>query len=88
MSVVVWRDRALDQLADVYVAASVVERTKLSSEVDYVNRRLADNGLFEGESRGGFGRVMIGELLVVFYSVVPSEPTRIIEVRPNKRLRK
>ena len=67
MSVVLWRDRALDQLADVYVAASIEERNDLGTEVDYVNRRLAGNGLFEGESRGGYGRVMIGESLVVFY---------------------
>ncbi len=88
MSVVVWRDRALDQLADVYVAASTDERKKLSAEVEYVNRRLAENGLFQGESRGGYGRVMFGDLLVIIYSVVPTEPTRVIEVRPNKRLRK
>ena len=88
MSTVIWRERALDQLADIYVGATVVEREAVTSEVDSVNHLLATNALFEGESRGGYGRVVIGDLLVVFYTVVPNEPTRVLQVRPNKPLRK
>ena len=70
-----------DQLADIYVGATVVEREAVTSEVDSVNHLLATNALFEGESRGGYGRVVIGDLLVVFYTVVPNEPTRVLQER-------
>jgi hypothetical protein len=88
MSVVTWRERALDELADIYVAATSEQRVALTAEVDEINQTLTTNALFEGESRGGYGRVVIRELLVAFYTVIPHQPTRVLQVRPNKPLRK
>ncbi len=83
-----WWSAALDQLADIYVAATPDQREQLVREVDAVNQLLASNGQFEGESRDGYGRVKINSLLVVFFTVVPNEPTQVVQVRPNKPLRK
>jgi hypothetical protein len=83
-----WWGAALDQLADIYVSAPAHLREELVREVDTVNQLLASNALFEGESRGGYGRVKFAELLVVFYTVVPNEAVQVVQVRPNKPLRK
>jgi plasmid stabilization system protein ParE len=88
MNEIICRELALDQLADLYVAATLAERETLAREVEEVSRRLATNAQFEGESRGGFARVVVSELVVVIYTVVPHEPVRVVELRPNKPLRK
>lgn len=83
-----WWEVALEQLADIYVSATAFQREALVREVDAVNQLLASDGQHEGESRGGYGRVKIVELLVVFYTVVPNEAVQVVQVRPNRPLRK
>lgn len=53
MFTVLWLGSALDQLADLYVASEPVERERMASGVEALNRRLAVSPLEVGESRGG-----------------------------------
>ena len=88
MNAIIWREQALDQLAALYATATPAQREALAREVEAVSHLLATNGQFEGESRGGVSRVAIRELVVVIYTVVPHQPVRVVELRPNKPLRK
>jgi hypothetical protein len=60
----IWLDRALDQLADIYVAA-----------VDALNARLRADPLSEGESRGGDRCLTFIPLLSVGFRVSLSDRT-------------
>ncbi|MGL6095771.1 MAG: type II toxin-antitoxin system RelE/ParE family toxin [Fimbriiglobus sp.] len=88
MSLVTWTDDARDQLADVYVSLPTAEKAVMVSAVDRIERVLADNAQFEGESRSGNQRVYILSPLAVVYAVIPHGPVKIIRVRPSRRRRR
>lgn len=64
-----WIESALDKLADVYVAANLSERDRMTASVELLNAQLATNPLELGESRVGGYRVVFLPLLVVYYHV-------------------
>jgi hypothetical protein len=57
MWAVIWRDAALDQLADEYVAADLVTREAIDKAVQRLNAALAADPTDVGESRPGRRRV-------------------------------
>jgi hypothetical protein len=69
MFAVVWMNKALDELADVYVAVGPAERTRIAAGVDALNHRLAADPLNEGESRVGGYRMTFPDLLAVSFHV-------------------
>ena len=82
MFTLIWRDRALNQLADIYVTADPAERQRTAAAVDALNARLRSNPLNEGESRAGDLRVTFISLLIVGFRVFPSDRVvRVISVR-------
>lgn len=64
-----WLEAALDQLAEIYVAADSSERDRIASGVEAFNARLASAPLDEGESRMGGYRVAFPPLLRVYFRV-------------------
>lgn len=75
MFTLIWLDRALDQLADIYVAADPAERSRMAAAVDALNARLRADPLSEGESRVGNGRITFIPLLSVAFRVSRSDQT-------------
>ncbi len=75
---VVWRDSALDKLADLYVATSEDERDRMARGIESLNRRLADDPLNVGESRDGTFRIVFPPLLLVTFFV--DEPRALVQV--------
>jgi hypothetical protein len=69
MFAVVWMNKALDELADVYVAVGPAERTRIAAGVDALNQRLAADPLSEGESRAGGYRITFPDLLSITFRV-------------------
>jgi hypothetical protein len=53
MFTVTWRDRALNRLADFYVAVDPATRQRIADGVAELNNRLAADPWNEGESRTG-----------------------------------
>jgi hypothetical protein len=66
---VIWNVTVLDRLADLYVAATAVDRQQMADGIEALNRRRADDPLAVGESRGGNARVAFPDLLIVRYRV-------------------
>lgn len=87
MSDIGWDPKARDQLADIYVRITQEERDELVRAVGAIERHLHDHRQFAGEQRTKYGRVFIHPLLVVFFTVVPDTPIRIVGVRPNRPYR-
>lgn len=87
MSIISWDPKARDQLSDIYVRITREERDELIRAVDEVEHHLHDYRQFAGEQRTKYGRVYIHALLVVFFTVVPDVPLRIVGVRPNRPFR-
>lgn len=75
MFTLIWLDRALDQLADIYVGADPAERARMASAVDALNARLRSDPTAEGESRGGDRRLTFIPLLSVAFRVSPKDRT-------------
>jgi hypothetical protein len=69
MFALVWSNRALDQLAALYVDATVEERERMAAGVNALNTRLRSDPLNEGESRAGGLRVTFPALLLVTFFV-------------------
>jgi hypothetical protein len=80
VSVVVWSDRASDQLADFYVAIPREKRERLVEVVMALNERLTNGPQFIGESRGGRQRVYFFPPLCVHFSVIPHGPVLIDKI--------
>ena len=79
---VVWRSETLDALADIYVAADTVERARIATGVEVLNRQLAIDPHAEGESRDGNIRIAFPDLLVVRFRVENATATvRVVGVR-------
>lgn len=76
-----WEEQAFDDLADAYVPASPQEREEIVRAVERANRLLRTDPEGQGESRGGFNRVMFEGRLVVRYRVVPGGIARVLRVR-------
>jgi len=85
MNDVDWIDAALDQLAEIYVAAPVGVREEIVDAVEEIDRVLGRNGEIEGESRGGYHRIYFHDLLVVFFAVVPHSAIQVTGIRSNRR---
>lgn len=84
MSVVIWTDRARDQLADVWVAATPAERAVIEPLVLKLERDLAADPDEVGESRQDELRVVMRALLVIWFEVQPGR-VRIVRVTRPKR---
>lgn len=84
MSTVIWTEEALDNLSDIYVTATPVQRELLVERVNYINQRLQENAMFEGESRSGPNRIAFFPPLCILYSVKPHQPIFIVRVRPMR----
>ena len=80
MSVVVWSDRASDQLADFYVTIPREKRERLFDVVTALNERLTEGPQFVGESRVGNRRVYFCPPLCVHFSVIPHGPVLIDKI--------
>lgn len=83
MFALTWSNTALDQLADVYVAATPDQRTRMASFIDGVNERLRVDPLAVGESRSGGHRIVFVPLLAILFHV--SEADRTVRVTRAKR---
>jgi hypothetical protein len=75
MFAVIWANAALDELADVYVAATAEERIRIAAGVDALNTRLASDPLNEGEARTGKYRIAFPDLLAVVFRVSEADHT-------------
>lgn len=69
MFALIWTERALDQLADVYVAVAQDERDRIAAAVDSFNQRLQSDPLSEGESRSNGFRIAFLPLIAVMFRV-------------------
>lgn len=69
MFALIWTNRALTALADLYTSATVEERERIAAGVDALNARLRNDPLTEGESRTGNFRVAFPVLLLVVFHV-------------------
>ena len=78
MFALIWMNRALEQLANVYVTATPEERERIAAAVDALNARLRSDPLSEGESRSGGFRITFPSLLSVLFHV--SETDRVVHV--------
>jgi hypothetical protein len=78
MYTLVWRERALDRLADIYVAVDPATRAAIAAGVIALNKRLAADPLHEGESRYGGYRVTFTQSLAVSFHVNVAD--RIVRV--------
>jgi hypothetical protein len=87
MNVPEWTEKARDQLADAWVAATPDERDLIEQVVLSAERDLRDNPLGVGESRGGPYRVLMRPPLTFWYTVSPDGTrARIFRVlRPHRR---
>jgi hypothetical protein len=82
MFAVTWEYTALDQLADIYVAAGSDERPRMASAVESLNARLRTDPLAVGESRSGTGRIAVVPPLSIIFGVSESRRTvRVARVR-------
>jgi hypothetical protein len=82
---VIWHDRALDQLADIWVRATPDERDQIEAAVNRINAALRNRPDDQGESRGGNYRVIIREPLSVWFRVDPSSTAHVVQVRMRRR---
>jgi plasmid stabilization system protein ParE len=78
-----WTDRARDQLADIWVAATPKERVAFEGAIGRLERDLSEAPLEVGESRAGSVRVVIRSLLVFWFDVAPR--VRIFRVTRFRR---
>lgn len=74
-------NKALDQLADIWVAATQDDRDVIERAVLEVNRELADDPANKGESRSGGRRTLIASPLTVWFRVLPGQQARVFGVR-------
>jgi plasmid stabilization system protein ParE len=89
MNAVTWHQRALDRLADIYVAASPEEREAVTRAAEEVNRELGDQPAQQGESREGRLRVTFFGRMTVFFQTPaqPTDPVRVTWVRWSAKRR-
>lgn len=79
MYTVIWSDPALDDFADLYIAATPADRERMANGVEALNRRLATRPTEEGESREEDVRITFTPLLVVRFRVnLMTDTVRVI----------
>lgn len=79
MFAVIWRDTALDALADDYVRADPSARDAIERAVTRLNNRLASDPTALGESRPGRGRrVAFDSPCAIRFTVDPAD--RVVRV--------
>ncbi|HKB05788.1 MAG TPA: hypothetical protein VKD90_26565 [Gemmataceae bacterium] len=69
MWAVIWRDTALNELADDMVRADLPTQDLIARQVEALNRRLATDPLNEGESRTGRVRVAFADPVGILFTV-------------------
>jgi hypothetical protein len=69
MFTVIWRTRALDELADILVQSDLNTQDLIERQVTALNNRLATDPLDVGESRGGNRRIAIADPICVLFEV-------------------
>jgi hypothetical protein len=69
MFVVIWRNNALDELADAYVLADVPLRTQIEQTVVAWNQELANHPTALGESRTGSLRIALNAPAAILFDV-------------------
>jgi len=86
MNPLVWKQTALDLLADIYVSASVAERELIARIVERVNRQLRDDPE-AGESRSGTMRILVELPMVFDFAVDKYGVVVVLKVRwrPSRR---
>ncbi len=65
----VWLESTLDELADIYVAASSEERKRMAAGVAGFNTQISKTPLEVGESRPGAYRIAFPPLLCAYFYV-------------------
>jgi hypothetical protein len=75
---VIWRDTALDELADAMVGADLPTQDLITQRVEALNRRLALDPLSEGESRTGRVRIAFDDPVGILFTV--SETDQVVWV--------
>ena len=77
-----WRQRALDELADIWTQANSAERKAITAASHEIDRRLSRDPAQEGESRSG-GRRLTFEppLSVVFQLEANGQTVTVLRVR-------
>jgi hypothetical protein len=87
MSDVEWADKARDELADVYVAATPTERDAIERAVLEFERDLTNDPDAVGESRGGRLRFEARPPLAFWFNFLPTgNRARVIRVtRPRRK---
>jgi hypothetical protein len=69
MFAVIWRTRALDELADIVVQSDLTTQDLIARQVAALNQRLATDPLDVGESRGGNLRIGIADPVCILFEV-------------------
>lgn len=80
---VIWTARALDLLADYYVAVSPSDRIRMAGGVEALNEQLSTDPFEVGESRSQGFRVTFAPFLMIGFHV--DLPSRTVHVRSIKR---
>jgi len=82
----IWRDSALDALADIYVAADPANRAIISAEVEELNAQLRLNPTTVGESRSGSDRMtFIHRVAIGFRASTSLRTVWVTKVKPFGR---
>ena len=84
MKGVEWHNDARDQLADIWVMATELERVQFEVAIVRLERLLTEDPFAVGESRSGSIRVEMA-LPLVFWFDVATVPVRIISVTRSVR---
>jgi hypothetical protein len=86
---VVWTEKTLDALSDLYVVLSLVEQDAMAKSVAGINRKLAENPDELGESRSPWVRVWFTDGLILRFDIDPAEQKvtvyEVTRVRPRKK---
>lgn len=87
MSDLEWADEALDELADIYVLATPLDREVIARRVLSLNKALKINPLNVGEDRQSDLRIDANPLLTVWFRVTNGgQSVRVIHAhRPTSR---
>ncbi|HVK18275.1 MAG TPA: type II toxin-antitoxin system RelE/ParE family toxin [Fimbriiglobus sp.] len=81
-----WKESALDELADIYVAADPADRDEIERTVEQINAALAANPQFLGESRATPNqRAWLSDPLTVTFQIIPADGTVIVHHVAHRR---
>ena len=73
MWAVIWRSRALDELADALVGSDLAVQDLIERQVKDLNRRLSVDPTNEGESRSGNIRVTFADPVGIIFEVASAD---------------